>query len=176
MNKVHTRKTQIVASSLTPQCIEYIDHLLEDKGFVSKSEVMRAAITFYHDKTYPNYIYNRSATDMAKRQTLNKNNDLEDLSDLEYAQKYLPGGLYFEGPNTQDGEMTQVYLIFDDRGDVRPWALKNVKRFYESQKQFVSSHRDFIKQSSITEALDERMCKQLKEMWLINVPEHYTGE
>lgn len=176
MTEFKRRKTTVVGVSLTDQTIEYVEHLLEDKGFVSKSEVFRRAIEFYHEKSYPNYIFNRSATDVAKRVSLEKNSDLEELSDLDYARKYLPGGVFFEGENTETHEIDQVYLIFDDQGMIRPWKLKNVKRFFSSQKNHVHAHLDAIKNRKVSDALDERMCNELKVMWLINVPEHFSEE
>lgn len=176
MNEPKRRKTQVVGVSLTQQSVDYVEHLLEDKGFVSKSEVFRRAIEFYHEKTYPNYIFNRSATDIAKRATLEKNNDLEELSDLQYARKYLPGGLFYEGENTQSHEIDQNYLIFDEQGLIRPWPLKNVKRYFAQQKNHVNAHKDAVKTQNISDALDEKMCKILKDMWLINIPEHYEEE
>ena len=107
---------------------------------------------------------------------MEKNNDIEDLSDLEYIRKYLPGGLYFEGENTQSNEINQVYLIFDEQGLIRPWKLSNVKRFYESQKNHVNAHKEAIKKQTVSDALDERMCNDLRVMWGVDVPEHYIEE
>ena len=174
MTNEKRRKTIVVGVSLTQQGVDYVEHLLEDKGFVSKSEVFRRAIEFYHEKTYPDYIYNRSATDKIKRASLEKNNDIEELSDIDYARKYLPEGLYFQGYNIQTKENGQYYLIFDDQGYIRPWKLTNVKRFYESQKNHVNAHKERIKTESISDALDARICKQLRELWGIDIPEHYS--
>lgn len=170
------RKTQVVGVSLTQQSVDYVEHLLEDKGFVSKSEVFRRAIEFYHEKTYPNYIFNRSATDVAKRATLEKNNDLEELSDLQYARKYLPGGVFYEGENPQTHEINQVYLIFDEQGRIRPWHLKNIKKYYTNQKNHVNAHKEAVKTRNISDELDERMCNDLRVMWEVDIPEHFEEE
>ena len=162
--------------SLTFQEWDQLQKIMEKTGALSPSEVVRNIVRVAFQKEFPDYIYNRSATDVAKRATLEKNTDVETMSDLEYARKYLPGGLYFEGKNVQDGEFGQYYLIFDDQGYIRPWKLANVKRYYESQKNHVNAHRERAKDELVSQALDANAVKLLREMWLIDVPEHYTDQ
>lgn len=159
--------------SLTFQEWDQIKQIMEKHGSLSPSETIRNLVRIAHQKEFPDYIYNRSATDVAKRATLEKNNDLEELSDLAYIRKYLPGGLFYEGENPQTHEIDQNYLIFDDQGLIRPWPLKNVKRYFAQQKNHVNAHKEAVKTQNISDALDEKMCRMLKDMWLIDIPEHF---
>lgn len=162
--------------SLTFQEWDQIQKIMDKHGSLSPSETIRNMVRTYFQKEFPDYIYNRSATDVAKRATLEKNNDVEELTDLQYARKYIPNGLYFSGEDTQSHEPVEVYLIFDDQGNIRPWKLGHVKRFYESQKNHVNAHKEAIKKQTVSEALDKRTCGELKTLWLIDVPEHYIEE
>ena len=159
--------------SLTFQEWDQIKQIMEKHGSLSPSETIRNLVRIAHQKEFPDYIYNRSATDVAKRATLEKNNDLEELSDLAYIRKYLPGGLFYEGENPQTHEIDQNYLIFDDQGLIRPWPLKNVKRYFAQQKNHVNAHKEAVKTQNISDALDEKMCRMLKDMWLVDIPEHF---
>lgn len=162
--------------SLTFQEWDQIKEIMEKHGSLSPSETIRNLVRIAHQKEFPDYIYNRSATDVAKRATLEKNNDLEELTDLQYARKYLPGGVFYEGENPQTHEIDQVYLIFDEQGRIRPWHLKNIKKYYTNQKNHVNAHKEAVKTRNISNELDERMCKDLNVMWEVDIPEHFEEE
>lgn len=52
--------------------LDICEHIRKDKGMGSRSEVVRAALTFYHDKLYPDYIFHLSPTAKKKKRELDK--------------------------------------------------------------------------------------------------------
>lgn len=160
--------------SLTFQEWDQIQQIMDKHGSLSPSETIRNIVRVSFQKEFPDYIYNRSATDVAKRALLEKNNDVEELSDLDYIRKYLPGGLFFQGKNTLSQENEKYYLLWDEQGLIRPWKLSTAKKYFASQKNHVNAHREKVKSVSVSEGLDQAMCKTLKDLWGVDVPEFYT--
>ena len=98
MPKIVKRNTVIMGVSVMPRHKELIDHLMVDKGtFKSASEVVQRAIEFFHDKTYPDYVYNKSATDVFKRKQLKAQIELETMPDEDFCNKYFAGAPILPG-------------------------------------------------------------------------------
>ncbi len=88
------RKTIVVGMALLPQHMEYIENLMNRKAFMSKSDVVRRAIEFFHDATFPDYIYNKSATDKKKRTEIEQKEKKEAMTDEDFATNVLEAPIY----------------------------------------------------------------------------------
>lgn len=125
------RNTIVTGFSIMPRHKELITHFIEDKGtFKSASEVVQRAIEFFHDKTYPDYIYNKSATDVLKREKLSTKKSLDEMSDLDYAKDVI-GALVI-------GDKIIMHW-FSNTIEVRP--LAGCKDFFSNNTDIVENHR-----------------------------------
>ena len=115
-----------------------IEHLKADKGtFKSSSEVIQRAIEFFHDKTYPAYVYNQTPAGKIK--------ELK-LKELEAEANQTPEELVME---------IKGRIVLDSTGNkfVRLRGMANVDRLlkYEDAKDILkiqtwllSEHKNFI--------------------------------
>jgi Arc/MetJ-type ribon-helix-helix transcriptional regulator len=82
-----------IGVSLNEIELEMVDHFISEKGRRSRSEVLREALRFYHDKIFPAYI-------QSKKQKIKEIDELQKLKDSmtnEQYCEYLGGHVQSEG-------------------------------------------------------------------------------
>lgn len=92
--------------SVTERTIEQLEQLMAKFDAMSPSEALRRAVNQVFEKEFPDYIYNKSATDLAKRKALEMEKAKEDMTDHEYLEQFVPGGVFGK---LKDGR--EIYLI-----------------------------------------------------------------
>lgn len=104
-----------------------IEHLMEDKStFTSASDVIRRALEFYHDKTYPAYIFQLSPAAEDKKRKREAEEAEESISIEDYAANL--GMVYHLN---REGEpfilMHQIgnMVMAIPAGEFRDWAKKH---------------------------------------------------
>src|ERR1017187_2228027 len=86
------RTTITTAFSFLPRHSEMIKHLVEDKGtFTSGSDVVRKALEFFHDKTYPAYIFSLTPGQEVKKAQLDTVKAIESMSPEDFTLQVCKG-------------------------------------------------------------------------------------
>ena len=137
------RTTITTAFSILPRHTEMIKHLIEDKGtFTSGSDVVRKALEFFHDKTYPAYIFSLTPGQEIKKAQLETVKNLDSLSPEDFAtqecQALVRGGMVILWNIIASGSYFVVPLP-----EIKEWAKEN--------SAWVSEH----KQKCKSEPMDE---------------------
>ena len=78
------------------------------KGYSSKSDVLRNALLELRDKKLPDYIYNRSASDLNKRKKIEDQRSFESMTDYEFALT-VKGGVIL--PNLDGEKLLFIHQI-----------------------------------------------------------------
>lgn len=80
-------KTTQVSFTITNVLLDKIDEMIADEGtFLSRSDLVRAAIAEFYDAHRPKYIYEKSPKQKEQRQQLIEEKKFESMSNEEYAQ------------------------------------------------------------------------------------------
>lgn len=80
------RKTIVKGFSLLPAHLEFINHFIEEKGtYTSESDVVRKALEFFHDKTFPDYVYKLTPAAEQKKKKLDQEKEFISQTDDEVA-------------------------------------------------------------------------------------------
>jgi hypothetical protein len=70
---------------LNPGLIQKIQHFIDDDRADSEVEVIKQAISYYHDKIYPNYVFHLTPAAKKKQKELQKEEVIESITDEEHA-------------------------------------------------------------------------------------------
>ena len=127
--------------SLFPQQIALIDMFIDIKGSASVSEVIRQAIIFYHKSVFPDYIYNKSAADLAKRKHFETVESIEKLSNEEYVEKFFP-----EAPFLSSSDGNKYFIIHWWANSVQPKLVSEVKVFAEKMPDAITNHENLLRE------------------------------
>lgn len=81
------KRTFPLSISVTQPLIEMLDDLLNSEpSFISRSDVVRAALDHFYNAKRPKYIYDRSASDKQKREKVAAKKTFDQMTDFEYAE------------------------------------------------------------------------------------------
>ncbi len=138
MDKVK-RNTKVVGVSILPKHQEYIDHLMEQKAYMSASDVHRRAIEFLHEKTFPDYIFNKSAADNKRREELTETQKIEAMSEEEYATDMVNGIILESTQGENKGKKFVVIHWFGNSIGAVP--LVGSKDFFITKPEFAENHK-----------------------------------
>ena len=120
------RKTVTTAFSIMPRHMEIIEHFIKEKQtFTSGSDVVRQALEFFHDKSFPAYIFHLTPAATEKKEKIDKKKEVEEMDDLQFATDYLKAYIY-EGP---DGKKYAIFhrlldnnVFFQPVEGIKKWA------------------------------------------------------
>ena len=80
--------------SITQRHVDYIEHFLAEKGMLSGSDVVRQAIAYFHDKTFPDYVYRETAAGVEKKQKQEAVKSFKEMTDEQYCEQELKAPIY----------------------------------------------------------------------------------
>ena len=109
-----------------PRHMEIIEHFIKEKQtFTSGSDVVRQALEFFHDKSFPAYIFHLTPAATEKKEKIDKKKEVEEMDDLQFATDYLKAYIY-EGP---DGKKYAIFhrlldnnVFFQPVEGIKKWA------------------------------------------------------
>lgn len=79
-------KTTQVSFTISNIMLDKLDELMEDEGvYLSRSDVIRAAVAEFYDAHRPKYIYEKSPNQKVKRKEQLEEKNWEKMTDEEYA-------------------------------------------------------------------------------------------
>lgn len=139
--------------SLHPKHVNILQHFIDDGRATSESDVVRQALMFYHDKTYPNYIFQLSPAAKRKKKELEQEESFEAVTDGEFATKTLKGVVVAD----QNGK--DFVLIHQIANMVLPVPVDSVKDWFQGHKQDVEFHFNKLKDRSVEEAMENNAVK-----------------
>lgn len=130
---------------LYPPHLNFIDHFINDKGMASTSEVIRNALTFYHDKTYPDYIFRLSPAALEKKIKRQEKTKKEEMSNEEYAQS-------IKAPVVEGPDGAKWVIVAAWHGTVRSIKLDNLKSVMEDNDELLLIHKEYVAINGSVEA------------------------
>jgi hypothetical protein len=77
-------KNKKITIALTPRVEEMLNHLMEVKGYMSKSAIIYQGIMTIYDKQFPSYVLSPK---LSPEETLKKKNEIEDLKEQQVLAK-----------------------------------------------------------------------------------------
>ncbi len=154
-----TKRVRSRSFSTTEVTDRQINELLPRLDCLSDSDVIRRAVSFMYEKTFPDYIYNRSAVDVEKRKKMEQTVSIDSLSDLDYAEEFIGGGLHVDL-----GEGKEYYLVHTWGNFIFPIPLGDVRSYVAEDAKAIDYHSDKIAQGvSVSSKLDQYMVKYINK-------------
>jgi Arc/MetJ-type ribon-helix-helix transcriptional regulator len=166
MPKEIKRKTIITGISVLPKHQEYVAQLMEEKAFMSVSDVYRRALEFLHEKTFPSYVYNKSASDILKRKKIKEVVEFENIPPEDYAKEHLNAeiitftGDFFQGnppwrtPGKKGFPANFTCAVLNRMGNGY-WfiPLEDIKSLKETDEVAYNYHFSTLEEKSVQEAM-----------------------
>lgn len=136
--------------TLHPMHMEMIDNLLQNKGCISYSDVIRRAVEFYHEKSFPDYIYKLTPAAEQKKKKMDMEKKFEDMSDEQFVAQGIPGALV-----RSNAAGKQFVLIHQIANFVLAVPLEGIKKWAEDNPADIDFHLEKTKDKTVEEALSE---------------------
>lgn len=146
MKNTSKQKTIQKLFSVMPKHVDILKHFIEDGRALSESDVVRQALLFFHDKTYPNYIFQLSPAGEVKKRNLDKVLKHEAIPDEEFA-KSLKAWI------KPDVDGTPFAIIHQIANMCQAVPLSQLKEFAATHKQDIDLHRAKVKEESVEDAV-----------------------
>lgn len=170
--KTTGRKTVSRFFSITPVHDDMIDRIAEKEGHLSRSETVRHAIAELHKRVLPDYIYNRSASDLEKRKKVSESAAQEAQPDIEFANEVYPGHMLVQNSVGEDCLIIHGFANF-------PTALRlsEVKEFHKNDSGYEAEHKKKIDEgTSVESQMNQYMVDYMKKHFDMNVPLYETKD
>lgn len=152
------RKATNKMVSLYKPHLNIIEHLLDDKGMTSASDVIRQSLTFMHDKLYPNYIFKLSPAQRLKERQVKRIEEDEQVPDLAFAES-----LGLSTFTASDGTEWAMHRGLGHQGYLTP--VLGIKEWAESHEWEINYTRgdkqsepdeEFLTRTSVKTLLEEK--------------------
>jgi len=134
--------------SVTERTIEQLEKLITKFDAMSPSEALRRAVNQTFEKEFPDYIYNKSATDLNKRKAMEQEVERETMGDRDYLEKFAPGGMFV---TLKDGR--EVYLIHAFSKNLELIFVENGKATLEKDPLLATYHKNKLEKGITLESL-----------------------
>lgn len=134
--------------SVTERTIEQLGKLQVKFDAMSPSEALRRAVNQVFEKEFPDYIYNKSATDLSKRRAMESEYARETMDDREYLDNFVEGGVYGK---LKDG--TEVYFIHAFTNNLELIPVKNAKEYLAKDPGLIDIHKNKLLEGTQIEPL-----------------------
>lgn len=120
---------------------------MESKGVGSYSEVIRQAIVFLHDKTFPDYVYRETPASQLKRSKAEQAEAWERMTDEEYVKDILQAPMF-------SNENGNSYAIVHTLGNsVMALKVEGIKTYMESAQNVFDLHQQILKNTTVESKL-----------------------
>lgn len=151
--------------SLTPAVDKMLLEIVEKRGSLSRSEAIRAIITETHTKTFKDYVYSRSASEIEKRKKMATDEQVSAMTDAEYAEEYIGGGLL-----VKDGDGNDFYIIHGYANIPTPIPLSTIRELEKTDPGLLDVHKTRSATTTIKSQLSVYMVQYLKRYYNIDLP------
>lgn len=143
MNDIKAKNTMF---SVFQRQLDILAHIQKDKGMGSRSEVVRAALTFYHDKLYPDYIFHLSPTAKAKQKDQDRDNLLSEATPEDFAENMsMPIRTAVTGENLVKPGDKVAFTYFAAWTTPVPILLSRLQAFYKEYPGDLEEHLGRVK-------------------------------
>lgn len=167
---IKRNRTIVTGFTVLPMHLDYLDHFIAEKAYLNRSDVVRRAIEDYHERAFPDYIYKRTATDIAKREKIASEAILESLSPIQFADREIGNGIHV---TATDGE--EYYLIHAFANFVHPIKLVNVKEAIEESADIIAHHKEKVKTTPVEKNWTGYMVQYFQTFYGITVDKIHNG-
>ena len=152
------RKTITTAFSLMPRHAEIIEHFIDDKKtFTSASDVVRQALEFFHDKTYPVYIFHLNPAAKDKKEIQDQREALISMPDETFALETIKGKVVI------DSAGKPFVLIHQQGNSLNLIPLEDIKEWAAQHGPELNFHLDKLISKSIDDITSNPAIKQAFE-------------
>jgi len=123
--------------SFTARNLEMAEEYATKNGYGSLSESYSAAMAFAHDKTFPDYIYNKPLTEKEKERK--RMEEKHDLPVEEYVTQVIKGKIF-----------AGKAWVRTPRGVDVSFPIQDAKLFDENEEPFITVHKAIIDGTYVT--------------------------
>ena len=155
------RKTRSRSFSTTLMTDQQMENIMGKFGHLSESETLRYCVNEVHKMTFPDYIYKRSATDIAKRQKLVAEGEIRALEPISLAEREIGGGLHVTMKGGDD-----YYLIHTFGNSVWAQPLATLHEDMEEIRDIIALHKKVVEEGKWK--LTDRLSKWWVQTFKIN--------
>lgn len=142
--------------SIHPNHIEMIDRFLEEKAFSSGSDVVRQAISMFHDKTFPDYVYRETAAGELKRKQKEEQDAFERITDKEYCTDIL------KSPVLVGNEGAEWTLLHTIGQSLIALPVNGIKEYLKKHEDILNFHLTELNKHSVVDQIDTATKETLK--------------
>ena len=140
------RNTIVVGVSIQPKHVEYIKHLMEEKAFLSASDVHRRALEYFHDAILPDYVYKLTPAGVAKKKEQEKAKMLSEATPEDFAKNMsMPIRVATAGENLVKPGDKVAFTYFAAWTTPVPILLSRLQAFYKEYPGDLEEHLGRVK-------------------------------
>lgn len=140
---------------------QQLENIMSKLGHLSESETLRYCINEVHKLAFPDYIYKRSATDIAKRQKLVTEGEIRALTPIQLAEREIGNGIHVTMTNGED-----YYLINTFGNSVWAQSLSTLHEDKEEISDIIALHKKVVEEGKWK--LTDRLSKWWVQTFKIN--------
>ena len=130
------KKTKSRSFSTTDQFDIQLTSISDKLGHLSESETLRYCVAQIHQKEFPDYIYKRSATDIAKRDKLVSERLSQALEPIVVAEAEIGNGIHVTAANGED-----YYIVHTFGNSIYPIKLSNIRDELPEIQDIIGYHK-----------------------------------
>lgn len=136
-----------------------MENIMGKFGHLSESETLRYCVNEIHKIAFPDYIYKRSATDIAKRQKLAAVGEIQALAPIQLAEREIGNGLHV---TMKGGE--EYYFIHTFGNSVWTQPLATLHEDMEEIGDIIALHKKVVEEGKwkLSSRLSQWWVKTLK--------------
>jgi hypothetical protein len=157
-------KTKSKSFSTTEITDLQVTRLMEKLNFISESEAIRYCIGQIHKKEFPDYIFNRTAADVEKRETLVSEKMIADMTDKQYADEFIGGGVVVKDKNGKE-----FYLIHGFGNTLYPIDMDVIRTISEEDPRLIKSHQDKVPVAPLISTITPYMVQYMQKNFEIDI-------
>lgn len=166
-----TIKTKSKSFSSTEITDTQITRLMEKLNLISESEALRYCVGYVHKKEFPDYIFNRTAADIEKRETLVSEKMIAEMTDAQYADEFIGGGIV-----VKDADGGEFYLVHGFGNTIYPISMSIIRTIGDEDPKLIKSHKDKVSQTSVISSITPYMVQYMQKNYNIDISELLDGK
>ena len=125
---------------------------------MSKSDVIRQALVFYHDKVFPNYLFYLKPAAEQKKRAITERKILESMSDEDFVKKTLSEAFF-----VSDSKGIRFVLLHALGNDLRPVPVSGFKTWSVDPNHAIDISFHNNSTTSVLSLLSDGMKESLKQ-------------
>lgn len=162
----HKDAPKIIGQSigLTPIHIAMLDNFIVSKGHTNYSDTVRRAIEFFHDKTFPDYVYKETEAEKIKREARETKEAMEAIPAEQFAIETLKANI------EADGNGTKYAVIHVFGNSIGAFPLSEIKEWAATHQSDVELHLNKLKEMPLEDQYSGYMSDLFKRDYGITLP------